>query len=486
MTNIRRLFSQSSYYFTSNILVALAGMITLPIWTRLLSQEDYGLFSLFNITISFMVTFSKFGLQHSALRFFSDFKGRVNTLDLRSYFTTMLIGGICISGTVVLIIILVAIFFFSEPLGQKFLHLLPFIGAIILIQATNNLQLIFLRAEQQVKLYSIVYVARRYGQLTLAILFVFILGVNLHNIYLGWLVNGGIILMLLMVRLLFLGHLSMPHFSPAILKEAVIYGFPLIWFELSNEIMCLGDRYVIQYYMGSAAVGVYSAGYNTADLVQSLITFPIRLAIIPMFLSLWSSQGEGKTREFLSQALKYYFMFGIPLALGVSWFSKDIIMLLASAKYAESHVIVPYIVFPLIIYGAFGIYGAGLYIQKKTMLLMYSTLLAGGINIGLNFVLVPNMGILGAAISTLIAYIFLAVSIFVMSYRFLKVPVDLYAIGKYAILSFGSIYLVSFVGRNEPVTVKIAIVILLYGVSLLFFDKQLRVKALLLLSKSKA
>lgn len=476
MGPVRKLFTQSSYYLASNLLVVLAGAISLPIWTRLLSQQDYGLFSLFNVTIAFMVTFSKFGLQFSSIRFYHDFSASKTASDLPSYYTTMVIGSVAISVTVTAALLGAATLFLRNQESHALLVLLPLIGAVILIQTTNNILTAFLRAEQQVTLYGLIQIVQRYAQLGLALLMVFIFGVELRNIYWGWIVSGGIIMVLLGARLLHLQRLSLPHFSPSFLKEAVVYGFPLIWAEVSNVMLSVGDRYVLQHYMGSAAVGIYSVGYNTAELIQSLLALPLRFAVIPIYLSLWNTAGEEKTARFLGEALKYYCMLGLPLALGASWFGKDIVTLLSTAKFEEAHTILPYIILPLIVHGAFCIFGAGLNIQKKSTSIMYSTLFASMVNIGLNLVLVPRLGILGAAIATTIAYLMLDILLFVQSYYYLKVPIDLASIAKYAILSMAAIYIASGIGSVAQVKIKIVLVVVIYAGSLLLFDKGLRAK----------
>lgn len=477
MGQLRKLAAHSSWYLVSNMLVVAAGAISMPIWTRFLSQQDYGVFSLLNVTIAFLVIFSKFGLQHAALRFYSDVSAKQSAASLPSYYTTMVIGGMVTSAVVTAAMLGLVALFLHDLDFPSLPALLPLVGTVIVIQAANNILTMFMRAEQQVKLYSVIHVVRRYSRLGFAVLMVLLFGVHLYNIYLGWILSGAMIFTLLFTRLLRQQRLAVGHFSPALLKEAVVYGFPLIWFELSNAILSLGDRYVIQYYLGAAAVGVYSVGYNTADLAQSVLTLPLRLAVIPLYLSLWNGGGEEKTRHFLGQALKYYFMLGIPLALGVSWYSRDLVLLLATEKFIAAHTIVPYIIFPMILYGAFGIYGAGLYIQKKTTHLMSSTLFASAANILLNVLMVPRLGLLGAALATLIAYVLLSILIFWRSSSYLKIPVELSSIGKFGAIAAATVYLVSAVAGSAQFVLQISIVIVLYSATVLLLDKQLRAKA---------
>ena len=163
---------------------------------------------------------------------------------------------------------------------------------------------VFLRAELRATLYGALTVVQHYGRFGAALLMVVLFGVSVWNICLGWILFGAIIVPMLLFRLLYQGQLSPRRFSRSFLKTAVIYGFPMIWTELSNVILDIGDRYIIDYFMGQKAVGVYSVGYSTASLGHSLLTVPLRMAVVPMCLAVWSKSGPEETRQFLQRAMR--------------------------------------------------------------------------------------------------------------------------------------------------------------------------------------
>jgi O-antigen/teichoic acid export membrane protein len=474
MAQIKRLAQRSSLYFVSNLLVVLCGAISLPLWTRLFTREQYGLFALFNVTITFMAVFSKFGMQHAALRFYSEAHSEKSSLEPKTYFSTTIIGATALSLAVTAVVVGATWAWLRAEPSHAFLALLLPAGAVVVVRSMSNVLMNMLRAEQKATLHAILHAARRYGRLVFALAMVLILGIEVRNIYLGWLVAAGLLATFLTLRLIRLGRLSFTAFSPSFFKQALAYSFPMIWLEVSNSILTLGDRYVLQYVMGAEAVGVYSVGYNTGSLAQSLLARPLRMAIVPMYLALWAAKGTAATTEFLGKALRYYCMLGVPLALTVTWYREEIITLLVTSRFIESAEILPFIIAPLVLYGGYGIFAAGLYIHKKTSVLMYSTIVAAVVNVLLNLVLVPRYGLLGAALATLIAYVVLAVIVYVQANRLVAVPIDLLLIGKVIAFSLAAIGLIEWSASGAWIGVRLALVGLSYLTLMLALDPGLR------------
>ncbi|HEC32650.1 MAG TPA: hypothetical protein ENI63_00125 [Candidatus Kaiserbacteria bacterium] len=483
MNYFKKLFEQSSYYFISNVIVMIAGFISFPIWTRIFTKAEYGVFSLVGITISLGVGFSKFGLQHAALRYHSDFKEKKTNLDMSYYYTTLFMGSLLISGMIISIALLSIETLFRNYIDRPLLELIPLVAVLIFTGTITSVLTMFIRADNRAKLYSIFIVIKKYGGLLLALFIVFHFMRNLRGLFMGFALSD--ILMLTFLIVLFLNKMKITRISFPFLKEAIRYSFPLIWMELSNMILNFGDRYLIQFYMGSDSVGIYSAGYNLTNMAQSFLTTPLRLAIIPMYLQIWNREGERRTINFLSNTLDYYFMLAIPIVVGMIWYGKEIIIVLATSKFQESAIVIPYIVIPLVLHGAYVIYGAGFFIQKKTKILMYLALTAGIVNIALNIILIPKFGILGAAYATLIAYILLSSLIALISYKFLKINIQLKKLLIYLFLSFFTMMAISIYPAKNilELLIKIAVGIIVYSIGAFIIDIKIRQKVLSILLK---
>jgi len=302
---------------------------------------------------------------------------------------------------------------------------------------------------------------------------------GIYGLFIGQILAFGLTAILLLY-LLFKGmpaDFKLRYFSFKFLREAVTYGFPLIWLELSNNILAISDRYIILFFGGAHDVALYSAGYNVTQYGLELLYRPLWLAVVPLYLSIFNKGGREETEAFLSRTLKYYLMAGIPIVFGVSYMGRELLSLLATAKYEGAYVVIPVISLSYLFFGTFSIVSAGIHIQKKTYILMYASLFAAAVNIGLNFLLVPYMGIMGAAVATLISYIILISIVGHYAGKFLTIDVPVASILKYSALAALMVLLIRNYTNETLVLdifVKIALGAVFYAVGLLLIDRDAR------------
>lgn len=475
MGNTNKLFKQSSHYFLGNLIVMVGSLISFPIWTRVFSRTEYGYMSLCVITINFMVAISKFGLQHASLRFYSDLKAKKGISELIVYYSTMVIGSLLLSSLVLSIAGLVSWRFLYHS-DSPLVLLIPLMGLIILFRSLIHLYQVFLRVEGKTIFYNIIIIAERYGMIFLAILFVLLFSEKIFGFLVGYFIS--VIVILGCVSWQYRDKIHIKLFSPSLLWTAAIYGSPLVLREVAVLLLSVGDRYLIQFFMGPESVGIYSVAYNLSDMAQTVISEPLRLAVIPLYLKMWNSDGEVLTQRFLSRILDYYFMVGIPLSIGLSWYGREIITLLTTSKFQAAHEIVPYIIFPMFLNGAFVVFGAGLYIHKKTMVIMWSTLVCATLNLLMNWLFIPKFGLLGAAFATLLSYVMLFFIIYIKASQYLYVRVKIMSIFKYSLLSFGVIGVLSGIFTIDSIIVKMMVGVLLYFAGILILEREIRERSI--------
>ncbi|MFC2061050.1 oligosaccharide flippase family protein [Elusimicrobiota bacterium] len=483
MSQIKKFYKQSGHYFIGIFFIQAAGFISFPIFTRVFSVADYGILNLISSTLLFLVAFSKLGLQTSSIRFYEEFK--LNN-DLIRFYSTLFFGTVFISGAVTFLFWLtVKIIPVSGP-NDQILKLLSYTAILVFVRAVTSILKNFLRAEQKTKLYNKVNVIQKYVSLGLSIFFVFYLIKGLYGFYAG-------VIMTEMVVMVYLAYVYRKYFklnniSADLMKKSVIYGGPLVVSEFLAIILAFGDRFLIQLYMGPDAVGLYSAGYNLPDYIARIFIMPLSLAIQPAYMSIWANSNPEETKKFLSKTLNYCLLVLIPIIMGSIAVSRDIITFLASSKYYSSYVIIPYVITGLIAYKlAYNLLGAGLFIHKKTLLLSKLTIIAGASNVVMNILLIPKFGIMGAAIATFFAYLFLAVFTVIYSFKYLRFKIDLSMAAIYTLFSFimfAIIRTISLDSKFLNLSAKIAAGIAIYSILVLIFDGKTR-KSIMNLYKTK-
>jgi O-antigen/teichoic acid export membrane protein len=268
-------------------------------------------------------------------------------------------------------------------------------------------------------------------------------------------------------------------FSGGIFNESIKFGLPLVWAELGHLLLNYADRYMIQLYLGSVSLGLYTAGYNLATHVTEVIISPVAYAHTPIYMNILVNRGEKETKEFLTKVFTYFLLVMIPLVFGFMAIGKDLISVLASRKYEEVYTILGYVVVGQSIYACSLILNDGLLIRKKTYILRNVIIIACFVNVGINIILIPRYGILGAAQATLISNIFHTIVVTYYAFKEFRFRIEFSRIGLYLALS-GLMYitiknirlgsdLLSLIG-------KIGVGITVYSFLVLLFDKEIKRK----------
>ena len=416
----KEVLKQSSWYFVAYGVGVILSLIAFPLWTRYFTVEEYGIFTLIGATLAFVTPIARLGLHKSVLRFFAEFRSGARELSESSFYTTFFIGSVTLGGLVGLLFLGVILLLGPEPFGGRQIQSLFILASLtVILTPGGTIYTPFLRVEEKAKEFVTIRIFVSCLRLILSVTFVFAFLQGLKGIYLSALCVQAFLLVFVFLWLRRQKKFILSTFSLGLLIEALKFGLPLIAAQMANIISNLGDRFVLQFLLGPEAVGLYAAGYGLTSHLKSLLTVGM-FVVTPMYVKIWQQQGQKHTEQFLNSALDYYLMAAIPGIILLSAFGKDLLVLLASSKYEAAGVLIPYLAAPLLLHGAIGIYTAGIFLHKKTNLILYFTVGSGVLNIILNFIFIPIMGILGAAVATLISYIFLISLANIFSSKFIK------------------------------------------------------------------
>ncbi|MFH0925717.1 MAG: oligosaccharide flippase family protein, partial [bacterium] len=355
MSDIKTLVKQASHYFTGNTLSLLAGFISFPILTRVFTVSDYGIMNLISITLVFVTALCKLGINKGAARFYEEFNSGKRKSNPNTFQATFFWGGVFLSGGITLIYLLSiksASFFVKN---NYIINLFYLTVLLVWFRSISAILLSLLNAAERSKLYSLIIIVHRYITLTLSIFLTFYFIKGLQGYYIGIIIAELIVVSFLVV--LYLNKINPRYFSLSFLKESLQYGLPLIAFELAGVFLTKGDTYQLQYFKGSAEVGLYSAGYNLCTYCSQLIIMPLILAIYPVYMKIWITRGKDETTKFLNRLLSYFLMLAIPIIFGIWAIGKEAITVLASSKYSSAHIILPIILTGMFLDGCSNILG---------------------------------------------------------------------------------------------------------------------------------
>ena len=424
----KRLAVQTSHYSLASLFAMLAGLVSFPLLTRLFSVADYGVMNLVAATVTVFVAVGKVGVQHSILRYHSEVAAGQSRYSLAQLSSTTLLPMLTTGVAVALLLAIGSHLVPARWLGDiRVPGLLAIVSVVVIVQVLESALVNFIRAEQRTSTLLIYQVLKKYLGLGLILLAVLVIARTLTAFYTATAMTEALAIGALTVFMFRRGSLPLPspvQFSRPLYLELLKFGVPMmIGYELSGIILSVGGRYVIEGTLGEAPLGLYGAAYNLCQYIQAVVIASVGQAIMPLYLQMWDQKGRSETVDFISRSLRSYALLSAPVIAGLAVVGSDLLPALASDKYASASTILPWVIAGMVVDGTSSMLGAGLFIHRKTRVIMGIVLGSAGLNLVLNVVLVPRIGILGAAIATLISYALNALALAVAGRHLLRVQI---------------------------------------------------------------
>ena len=476
---LRKLLRQSGDYLAGLVGVLALGFVSFPIFTRVFSVSDFGLIDYVQKIVLLVTAGAKLGLQHSALRFYHGTEFVSDRAAARRYYSTLFFS-VGLTAAVVTAIFTAAMFRAPQWLiDAPLAGLLGVAGSLILLRALESVLWAFLRVEERTKTYSAVNVAIKAGTIA-AVCVLLTFGRSPRVYFAGSIAVELVAVALLTIWLMRRGLIDRAGFDWSLARHSVAFGVPLIAYELAGLVLGAGDRFLVRHYLGGQALGLYSVAYGLSSYINEILITPLNLALIPIYMRLWASEGRARTAEFLSSGLDLFVMAAVGLLAGACALSRDGILLLASPKYRGADSLIPLLVAGLLVYTSGAFLSAGLLIQKRTITMAKLLLAAAAANVGLNIFLLPRMGLQAAALVLFVSYVFCMLLLGRASFRVLPLRVDAKAMARYCLaagLAWGA---ASRIGLGSPllnVAARGATLVLVYGGLLCGMDRRVRALA---------
>ena len=423
---LKTLAVQASHYSVASLFGVIAGLVTFPLLTRVFSVADYGVMNLVAATLTVAVAFGKVGVQHSILRYDSEIRAGKGRYTLPQLYATTQFGMLATAVVVMLVVLVGTRLVPLQWLGSDRVRNLFTIAAfLIVVQVEESAFVNFLRAEQQTAMLMKYQVAKKYLGLGIILFAVLLVSSTLTSFYSATVVSETLAVGVLGVLLFRKGLRPKPdvsQFSRPLYVELLGFGIPMmIGYELSGIVLAVGDRYVIAGLIGKTPLGLYGAAYNLCQYVQAVLITSVGQAIMPIYMKMWDEKGVDATSAFITRSLRTYALLAAPVIAGFASVGPELLPALASEKYASAAPIIPWVIAGMVVDGTNSMLGAGLFIHRKTRVIMAIVMGGAALNIGLNLYLVPRIGIMGAAIATLVSYSGTALAFRIAGWRLLPV-----------------------------------------------------------------
>ncbi len=418
-SNFRRLFRDFLIYGAGGVGLQLLGFVSVPVLTRIFSRAEYGVVETI-ATMSLVIgVFAYLGLDSASQRSFfdySDAQERERSRVLSTGLWTLVLSTGVLTGLCIALSPAIADVLFH---GRYTVVLVLGLAAIPLVSLTSY-ALEVMRVHHRPQAYATVAVFAGVASVGSALVLAAVFDYGLKGYYAG-LLAGGIASVLLGYALV---RRSVGlHFDRNELETMLRYGVPLIPVSLSMWVLQLADRFFVLHYRSLSELGVYAVGVKLANLLFLGVT-GFALAWSPLMLEL-HKRDQAEERAFRGRVLTYV-TFALCLgAVVLSVFAREFFLTVTSKSYARAYEVVGLSAGAVVALGINSVTMSGISISRKTIHFARYAVIAALLNIGLNFVLIPWLGIVGAALATFLSYSALAVLYYVRAQALDPAPFDL-------------------------------------------------------------
>lgn len=391
-----KLLKSLGTYTLLNLINSAIPFLLLPVLTKYLSPSDYGIVDMFNNFNFILLPILGLNLGSSIIRFYFidnvDFQKIVNVV-----VTYILVFGI-ISFLIIGGIYIIDFNIFKGNIPQV---IIVYTVIYVVFSQLVDVLLNIWRAEEKALYYGILRILKTLLDLSLSLYCLIILN-------LGW---KGRVYPILIITIL-LGVLSLFIISRKFkfkvdldlnsLKKILTFTLPLIFHSLGGYLIGFSDRFIILYYLDVKEVGIYSVAYQIG-MIMSFVNNSFNQAYAP-YLFLKLKEKNLSSLSLLKKINKYYFLLMIVLAITIYIFVPLIYKNLINEKFYVSSKIVLWVLLGYAFNGMYKIVVNYLFYYRKTKSIAYITVFSALINIVFCVLLVPQLGILGASVSTTIAF----------------------------------------------------------------------------------
>lgn len=471
MSQIKKLAGQTAIYGLSSIIGRLLNYLLVPLYTRIFDPAAYGVVSEFYAYVTFLIVLYTYGMETAYFHFSSKKENSIhvysNSLSTLT-FSSVILSSILIS--------------FSQPLAgvlgyEAHPEYIVWFALILAFDAITALPFAKLRQENRAKRFALIKIVNISSNIGLNLFFLALLPQITNNNSLSVLYNPEIGVGYVFIANLISSFITLLFFTSdfklvkisidkTLVKEMLVYAFPLLIAGFAGMINETLDRAILKYLVTDKStalhqLGVYSACYKLS-IIMTLFVQTYRYAAEPFFFS----QQSKKNNKALYATIMNYFVFVCSLIfLGVMLFM-NIAKYFIGEKFHEGLQVVPILLFANLFLGVYLNLSMWYKLSGKTKYGAWFSVVGAIITIVLNFLLIPQMGYMGAAWATFICYGVIMVLSYIYGQKHYAIPysikictsiillsVVLWQLSSYFLITFNTGIMLSFVIKITAISV---------------------------------
>lgn len=388
------LVRHASIYAVGNLLRRAVGFLMLPVYTRYLTPEDYGVIGLMIFAMSLVEAFFGTRLHAAITRYYFEFKEERRRALLLS--TAFIITGV-VTGAMTILLVL-----FRNPASQavfgraEYGSIFGFFSVQIVMQPLEYYALLYLRLQHRPWLFISINFVKLVFQLTLNIWFVVFERMGVMGVALSAMISSSVFAFVCTAYTL--GKVGCG-FDRGLAMKMVRFSWPLWIAGFAGIYTGCVNRYYLRIFSTLADVGLFELGSKFGDIMGGLIWEPFSLY---WQVERYKHYHQGDARPIFQAVFSFISAIMILAALGIAIFSGPVIRFMADKSFYFAYKAVPFLVLGVLFYSFALFFNFGFEVKEKTGWISGIVYLTAAIMTIFYLTLIPLFGFVGAAVAYMI------------------------------------------------------------------------------------
>lgn len=429
MNPLKKLAGQTAIYGVSSVIGRLLNYLLVPLYTRYFLPSEYGVVTEIYAYVAFLIIVLTYGLETAFFRF-SKKENNTNIV-----YSTSLISLLFSSSIFILLI-----FLYSSSIANYLgygieARYIKWFAIIVGMDAISSISFAKLREEERAVQFATIKLVGIFINIVLNCYFIVYKELGIEYIFISNLISS-IITIFCLSPIMLKTNLV---FNIILWKRMMIYAFPLLIAGLAgitNEAM---DRILLKHLLPNQEIathelGLYGAFYKLS-IIMALFVQTFRFAAEPFFFEQHKNKQD---RKIYADVMHYFIIVMIFIFLVVTIFYDFIILFLGPSYHDErGFIVVSILLLANLFLGIFFNLSIWYKLVGKTIFGAYLSIFGAIITLVLNIILIPRIGFVGSAITTLACYFSMVIASYFFGKKYFYIPYK---------IKNGFLYLLSMLG----------------------------------------
>lgn len=389
MNRYKKLFSNTLIFGIGTFASKLLVFLLMPIYTAVLSEGEFGIADIVVQTANLLIPLVSIGITSAIIRF-----GLDAAVDKSSVFTVS--STVLLSGFGAGALIAFAAYLIFPSIGQY----IGLVGLYVITSCVHSLCSQFVRSIERVKLFAVNGVLCTTITVLANLLFLLVFKMGVTGYILATVVADLSCACFLFFYARLYRYIKPKRFDRSLAGDMLRYCVPLIPTTVFWWITNVSDRYMVTFFRGEEANGLYAIAYKIPTVLVLLST---------VFMEAWQmsaiTEEQRERPDFFGRVFRAFGGLMFIGASGLIMCSKFLIRLLAAPAYEEAWHYMPVLICATVFSCFVSFMGTVYMVDKKSMQSLGTASVGAALNIVLNLAFIPWIGVQGAAVATLVSYL---------------------------------------------------------------------------------